>query len=135
DALGNMEALGQLQLQTSALDLSLPVELPVGKADHIILGVVHALKSQYPTRSVVLVSEDINIRLKARALGLEAEDYLNDRVLDDSDLLYDGAMPLPDDYRLKHGKDVESAEQGGATFYRSKGPLCSEFLVNELVYL
>src|SRR5690606_2934853 len=115
DALGNVEALGQLLLQTSALDTALPIELPLGKADHMILGVVHALKGLHPRRSVVLVSKDINIRLKARALGMEAEDYLNDRVLDDSDLLYDGVMPLPENFWLKHGKDIESWQQGGTT--------------------
>src|SRR5690606_37525187 len=36
DSLGNMEALGQLVLQTSALDMTLPIELPLGKADHMI---------------------------------------------------------------------------------------------------
>ncbi len=135
DALGNQEALGQLLLQTSALDLTLPVELPLGKADHIILGVVHALRVKHPERQVVLVSKDINIRLKARALGMEAEDYRNDRVLDDSDLLYDGVMQLPDNFWLRHGKDVESWQQNGTTYYRVKGPLCSEFLVNQFVYL
>ncbi|MFA7669242.1 MAG: PhoH family protein [Burkholderiaceae bacterium] len=135
DTLGNQEALGQLVLQTSALDTSLPIELPLGKADHMILGVVHALKKLHPKRSVVLVSKDINIRLKARALGMDAEDYLNDRVLDDSDLLYDGVMPLPENFWLKHGKDVESWQQGGTTYYRIKGPLCGEFIVNQFVYL
>ena len=135
DALGNLEALGQLLLQTSALDISLPIDLPMGKADHVILGIVHALKMAYPERKVVLVSKDINIRLKARTLGMDAEDYRNDRVLDDSDLLYDGAMQLPDNFWLKHGKDVESWQQSGTTFYRVKGPLCSEFLVNQFVYL
>jgi Predicted ATPase related to phosphate starvation-inducible protein PhoH len=135
DSIGNMEALGQLLLQTTALDMELPIALPLGKADHMILGVVHALKTLHPKRTVVLVSKDINIRLKARALGLEAEDYLNDRVLDDTDLLYDGVMPLPDNFWLKHGKDVESWQQGGTTYYRIKGPLCSEFLVNQFVYL
>src|SRR5690606_39143622 len=135
DTLGNQEALGQLLLQTSVLDTTLPVELPMGKADHVILGVVQALKALHPKRTVVLVSKDINIRLKARALGMHAEDYLNDRVIDDSDLLYDGVMPLPENFWLKHGKGVESWQQGGTTFYRVKGPLCSEFLVNQFVYL
>ncbi|MDR4125954.1 PhoH family protein [Yanghanlia caeni] len=135
DALGNQEALGQLLLQTTALDTALPVELPMGKADHVILGVVQALKTLHPRRTVVLVSKDINIRLKARALGMHAEDYLNDRVIDDSDLLYDGVMPLPENFWLKHGKGVESWQQSGTTFYRIKGPLCSEFLVNQFVYL
>ncbi len=134
DTLGNQEALGRLHFQTTALHSQLPIELPLGKADNVILNVVHALQEAYPKRAVVLVSKDINIRLKARSLGMPAEDYLNDHVLDDSDLLYDGVMPLPENFWLKHGKDVESWQQGGTTFYRIKGPLCSEFIVNEFVY-
>ncbi|RTZ44454.1 PhoH family protein [Candidimonas sp. SYP-B2681] len=134
DAVGNVEALGKLHFQTTALYSTLPIELPPGKADNIILNVVHALQAVYSKRQVVLVSKDINMRLKARALGLPAEDYLNDHVLDDSDLLYDGVMPLPENFWAKHGKDVESWLQGGTTYYRIKGPLCSEFIVNEFVY-
>ncbi len=134
DALGNQEALGDVHFQTTALHSKLPVELPMGKADNAILMVVHALQGQDAKREVILVSKDINMRLKARSLGLRAEDYLNDHVLDDSDLLYDGVMPLPANFWTKHGKDVESWQQGGTTFYRIKGPLCSEFIVNEFVY-
>src|SRR5690606_8728043 len=78
DALGNVEALGTLHFQTTALTSELPIELPMGKADNIILDVVHALQAVYPKRAIVLVSKDINMRLKARALGLAAEDYLSD---------------------------------------------------------
>ncbi|NGM88857.1 AAA family ATPase [Parapusillimonas sp. SGNA-6] len=134
DTLGNQEALGSLHFQTTALDEALPIELPLGKADNVILGVVNALHKLHPKREVVLVSKDINMRLKARSMGLLAEDYLNDHVLDDSDLLYDGVMPLPENFWVKHGKDVESWQQGGTTYYRIKGPLCSEFIVNEFVY-
>jgi PhoH-like ATPase len=134
DALGNAEALGQLHFQTTVLDAKLPIQLPLGKADNAILNVVHALHEIHAKREVILVSKDINMRLKARTLGLAAEDYLNDHVLDDSDLLYDGVMPLPENFWLKHGKDVESWQQGGTTYYRIRGPLCSEFIVNEFVY-
>ncbi|TEA78412.1 PhoH family protein [Allopusillimonas ginsengisoli] len=134
DALGNQEALGDVHFQTSALHSKLPVELPMGKADNAILMVVHALQGLDDKREVILVSKDINMRLKARSLGLRAEDYLNDHVLDDSDLLYDGVMPLPANFWTKHGKDVESWQQGGTTYYRIKGPLCSEFIVNEFVH-
>lgn len=134
DGLGNSEALGSLLFQTTALDTVLPIALPDGKADNAILGVVHALAQQHPERDVVLVSKDINMRLKAKALSLLAEDYLHDHVLDDSDLLYDGVMPLPENFWTKHGKNMESWQQGGTTFYRIHGPLCSEFMVNEFVY-
>src|SRR5690606_40023999 len=101
----------------------LPLELPMGKADNVILGIVHGLRQENPKREIVLVSKDINMRLKARALDLPAEDYLNDHVLDDSDLLYDGVMPLPENFWNKHGKDIESWQQNGLTWYRVRGPL------------
>jgi len=134
DTLGNQEALGSLHFQTTALHSQLPIELPHGKADNVILSVVHALQETMPKRQITLVSKDINMRLKALSLGMQAEDYFNDHVLDDSDLLYDGVLPLPENFWTKHGKDVESWQQGGTTYYRIKGPLCSEFIVNEFVY-
>jgi hypothetical protein len=73
----------------------LPESLPQGKADNQILGVVAALREQHKDREVVLVSKDINMRVKARALGLAAEDYQNDKVLEDGDLLYSAPWPCP----------------------------------------
>ncbi|MCA3232850.1 MAG: PhoH family protein, partial [Cupriavidus sp.] len=88
-------------------------------------------------RQVVLVSKDINMRIKARALGLPAEDYFNDQVLEDKDLLYSGVMQLPNDFWAKHGKGVESWQdpKSGTMFYRLTGPLVPSFLVNQFVYL
>ncbi|MHA3902131.1 PhoH family protein [Castellaniella sp. WN] len=134
DTLGNSDALGSLYFQTRPTDTRLPLELPMGKADNVILGIVHGLCQENPKREIVLVSKDINMRLKARALDLPAEDYLNDHVLDDSDLLYDGVMPLPENFWNKHGKDIESWQQNGLTWYRVRGPLCGQFIVNEFVY-
>ena len=75
------------------------------------------------------------MRIKARALGLAAEDYFNDKVLEDTDLLYTGMRELPADFWDRHGKDMESWQQGGHTYYRVTGPLCRSLLVNEFVYL
>ncbi|SAI43038.1 PhoH-like protein [Bordetella ansorpii] len=133
-ALGNKDATGRLMFQTTAIHSTLPSDLPMGKADNQILGVVRALQEKYPQREVVLVSKDINMRLKARALGMLAEDYYNDHVLEDSDLMYTGVMQLPEDFWNRHGKDVESWQQGGTTFYRIRGPLCSQFMVNQFVF-
>ena len=133
--LGNKDAQGRLHFQTTAINSTLPADLPMGKADNQILGVVRGLAEQYKTREVVLVSKDINMRLKARALGMAAEDYFNDHVLEDSDLLYSGVLQLPEDFWNKHGKDIESWQQGGTTFYRIHGPLCAQFMVNQFVYL
>ena len=133
-SLGNREATGRLLFQTTSVHSTLPSDLPMGKADNQILGVVRALQEKYAGREVVLVSKDINIRLKAWVLGLAAEDYFNDHVLEDSDLLYSGVLTLPDDFWNKHGKDVESWQQSGTTFYRVSGPMCAQFVVNQFVY-
>jgi PhoH-like ATPase len=132
---GHREAGGKLYFQTMLLDFKLPVGLPQGKADNQILGVVQALREQHPGREVVLVSKDINMRIKARALGLAAEDYFNDKTLEDGDLLYTGVLALPGDFWERHGKTMESWQQGGATFYRISGPLVPSLLINQFVYL
>jgi PhoH-like ATPase len=134
DAHGAKEATGRLFLQTSAISGELPSSLPTSKADNQILGVVRHLAETYPKRQVILVSKDINMRIKARALALAAEDYFNDKVLEDTDLLYTGVRELPADFWDTHGKEMESWQQAGRTFYRVHGPLCSSLLVNEFVY-
>jgi PhoH-like ATPase len=127
-------ATGRLFLQTEAIDGPLPVSLAASKVDNQILGVVLDLSKKHPARQVILVSKDINMRIKARALGLHAEDYFNDKVLEDTDLLYTGITELPGDFWDKHGKGMESWQANGHTFYRVKGPMSDSFLVNEFVY-
>jgi PhoH-like ATPase len=96
---------------------------------------VKSLREQHPGRDIVLVSKDINMRVKARALGLPAEDYQNDKTLDDGDLLYTGLLPLPADFWERHGKTMESWSQGGHTFYRIAGPLVPALMINQFVFL
>jgi len=132
---GNKDATGKLFLQTRAVSADLPVRLASGKADNQIIGVVKFLHESHQKRKVTLVSKDINIRIKAHALGLAAEDYFNDKVLEDTDLLFSGILELPTDFWDKHSKEMESWQQSGHTFYRIRGPLCVNFLVNQFVYL
>lgn len=134
DSTGHRQVGGRLFFQTQALDFNLPASLPQGKADNQILGVVDALRVQYAPREVVLVSKDINMRVKARALGLAAEDYQNDKTLEDGDLLYSGALALPPDFWIKHAKSVESWQSGSQTFYRLSGPIVPELHINQFVY-
>jgi PhoH-like ATPase len=132
---GHREAGGKLYFQTTFLEFKLPAGLPQGKADNQILGVVQSLREQHPGREVVLVSKDINMRVKARALGLPAEDYFNDKTLEDGDLLYTGVLQLPPDFWEQHGKTMESWQQGGLTLYRISGPLVPALMINQFVYL
>jgi len=134
DATGHVGAGGCLYFQTSPLSFELPPGLPQGKADNQILSVVAALRRQHAPREVVLVSKDINMRVKARALGLPAEDYQNDKTLDDADLLYTGSLALPPDFWAKAGKNVESWQRGAQMYYRINGPLVDQLMINQFVF-
>ncbi|MBK6322764.1 PhoH family protein [Candidatus Aalborgicola defluviihabitans] len=131
---GHRDARGKLLFQTQPLDYSLPTSLPQGKADNQILGVVEALRKAMTPREVVLVSKDINMRVKARALGLATDDYQNDKTLEDGDLLYSGAMALPTDFWATHGQTVESWQQGPHTFYKINGPVVPSLQINQFVF-
>ena len=130
---GNKHVSGRLFLQTDAVDFELPM-LAGSKADNEILGVVLSLQKKHPHRQVILVSKDINIRIKARALSVPAEDYFNDKVLEDTELLYSGMQELPANFWDKHSKAMESWQEAGRMFYRITGPLCKNFLINEFVF-
>ena len=134
-ALGNKDAAGRLFFQTTAAEASLPASQPAGKADNQILGVVRTLKDRHTDREVVLVSKDINMRVKARALGLPAEDYYHDKVLEDTDILYTGLLQLPANFWDRNGKGMESWQHGGYTFYRITGPIVADLLVGQFVFL
>ena len=128
------QATGRMYLQTEAIDIKLPPALPTARGDNQILAVVMYLAEKHPAREVILVSKDINMRIKARALGLAAQDYFNDKVLEDSDLLYAGTRELPADFWDTHGRGMQSWKEEGHTYYRLSGPLAAEMLVNEFVY-
>ncbi|MDO9113042.1 MAG: PhoH family protein [Polaromonas sp.] len=134
DTTGHKEAGGCLFFQTKPLDYSLPMSLPQGKADNQILGVVEALRKEYAPREVVLVSKDINMRVKARALGLATDDYQNDKTLEDGDMLYAGSLALPADFWTRQSKTIESWQQGSHTFYRITGPIVGSLLINQFVF-
>ncbi len=135
DGLGNKASTGRMFLQTQFITQDLPSTLAHGKSDNAILAVVMHLSKAVTEREVILVSKDINMRIKARALGLEAQDYFNDKVLEDSDLLYSGIKQLPADFWETHGKDMKSGTYNGFTFYQIKGPLCRDMMVNEFVFM
>lgn len=88
-----------------------------GKADNLILSAVIELREENPGRSVILVTKDINLRIKAKIYGIDAEDYENDRALDDFALLYTGSSELPEDFWDRH-PEVQSWNERGRTFYK-----------------
>ena len=131
----NKLASGRLYLQTEAISADLPQGLPTSKVDNQILSVVIHLQKKFPKRPVILVSKDINMRIKSRALDLLAEDYFNDKVLEDTDILFTGTRALPENFWDKHGKGMESWKKDSKTYYKVTGPLCPQMLINECIWL
>lgn len=60
--------------------------------DNRILAETCRLREERPDASVILITKDINLRVKAAALKVPVEDYLNDRAFDDSDAMIEGAQ-------------------------------------------
>ena len=133
ETLNHGEATGRLFIQTKPFDVKLPM-LPQGKADNQILSVVEGLKESVKDRDVVLVSKDINMRLKAAALNLVAEDYYNDKMIEDSDILYSGTLKLPANFWDEHGRNLKSWQKDGRTCYQIEGSLVPSFLVNQFIW-
>ncbi len=125
---------GRLFFQTEEYNIDLPTNLPSTKADHTILAVTLSLQNQRKTNPVTLVSKDINLRLKAKILGIHCEDYYRDRVLDDIEQLYSGYSMLPDDFWQTHSKTLESWQEEGITYYKIEGPLTKQWKPNHCLY-
>ena len=125
--------VGRLYFQTQ------PAEAPAAQKkknlpDNLILASVIALREQHPDVPVVLVSKDINLRIKASIFGVAAEDYENDRALDDFSLLYSGHIELPADFWNRHG-EVRSWSERGHTFYEVKLRKDEDWHPHEFLYL
>ncbi|MGK7295666.1 MAG: PhoH family protein [Candidatus Wenzhouxiangella sp. M2_3B_020] len=107
---------GRLFFQTQQVEEEHPALLRA-KADNEILHAAMSLRQQYPDREIVLVSKDINLRIKAAIHGIPAEDYHNDRALDDMSLLYNGLTACGNDFWDRHAI-ADSWSSAGSTFYR-----------------
>ena len=103
--------------------------------DNKILASVLELREEHPEVPVILVSKDINLRIKASISGLTAEDYENDRALDDFSLLYTGATELGEDFWHKHNADLRSWSDKGRTSYEITLADDEDWYPNQYLYL
>ena len=126
---------GRVFFQTEDARHALPTSLPGGNPDNSILSVAIALQQDHPDTRTVLVSKDINLRIKARVLGIRAEDYLDDMVLDDASLLYNGMTELP--RSLLDGLACESAkwQQSGRTYVKVDETQARAWSPNQCLYV
>ena len=131
---GQKPSTGRLFFQTRQLANALPDSLPGSGADNAILAQTLALQNEQRDVRVILVSKDINLRIKAAVLGVHAEDYYSDKTLEDTDVLYSGMAPLPNDFWEMNGKDMRSWKEADRTFYEITGPAVREWQPNQGVY-
>ena len=132
---GKQGQRGRLFFQTEHLPDLLPESLPGNTPDNNILGTALALQKKFRESEVTVVSKDINLRIKAALLGIHAEDYYNDQVLDDVSLLYHGMEALPADFWDTHTRDLASWKEQGKTYYRVDGPDTHRWFPNQCLYM
>ena len=94
------------------------------KPDHKILNAAISLQEEYPERTVVLVTKDINLRLKARALDLPSEDYLTGKIHDLKNLVVTGKETIEDVdpeiiKKIFNGGKIENPEIGKVKFKKN----------------
>ncbi|MCG8379512.1 MAG: PhoH family protein [Proteobacteria bacterium] len=131
---GHSQPCGRLFLQTRILPDNLPDNIPGKNADNSILGTTLSLQKKYPDKVVTLVSKDINLRIKARVVGIHTEDYTSDKVLDDVDLLYTGINELPSGFWDAKSEALTSWQEDMRTLYEIKGQPLEECYPHQSLY-
>ena len=126
-SLGRSDARGKLWFQNKLGNGN-------GSPDNQILGSVLVLREAHPDTPVVLVSKDINLRIKASIQGVPAEDYENDRALDDFALLYTGHAELPEDFWPSH-PELRSWAERGRTYYELSPHKSEQWHPQQCLYL
>jgi PhoH-like ATPase len=86
----------------------------VEKRDHRILNIAYHISQEQSDHAVILVSKDVNLRMKARSIGLMAEDYTTDYVRDPAHL-YSGC---------RYEEDISSELIG--RLYQQQGELSGD---------
>ncbi len=126
------EPLGKLLILMSTQHVN-SHSLPEHLNDNKIINTLAALQNEHRARDIILVSKDINMRLKARGFGVEAQDYHNDQLLDDIDLLPKGYREFPNSFWDTIVK-VETIQREGITEHilRREGEL-ARLNINEFV--
>ncbi len=125
---------GRLFFQLQHHQNGLPDSLPGIKADNTILNIALHLQERHKAQQVTLVSKDINLRIKAKILGIHTEDYFSDKVLDEIEQLFIGSEKLPEDFWDTHSREMDSWIEEGRTFYKISGPLTEQWLPNMFLY-
>ncbi|WP_321519137.1 PhoH family protein [uncultured Bacteroides sp.] len=112
------EGLGRLFIITGGIESETVKKcFPERQADHEILSAADMLAKKYPKIKTILVTKDVNLRMKARSIGVLSEDYINDKVtnidiFEKSNEVYDGVAPELIDkiYSSHDGVDISEID-------------------------
>lgn len=126
-------ATGKLFFQTEPLGTDITMPLPGKNNDNSIIELTVALQNNPDLPRVSLVSKDINMRIKATAIGVHVEDYNNDQVLEDVNLLYSGVVHLNENFWDSSAKEVDSWSEEGRTFHKITGDDAKKWLPNQFI--
>lgn len=110
--------------------------LPGNENDHRIINCAVHLQNQHSDKKVILVTKDINMRLKAKGAGLKyVEDYRTDQLIDDIDLLTSGYKKIEGDF-WQHVGQCNTEQHGRETVHHIPKDLipdvfCNEYLLDD----
>ncbi|MFT4763682.1 MAG: PhoH-like ATPase [Oleispira sp.] len=107
---------GSLSILLDSFEQSSPV-LPTNLNDNKIINSLVKLQQNNPERDVTLITKDINMRLKARGCGIAAQDYYNDQLLSDVDLLEQGFHALTGSF-WQEQHQVETFHDATGTYHK-----------------
>lgn len=87
---------------------ALPKGLSHKSSDNLILAAALAIKEEQPSRKCIVVSQDVNMRVIADAVGLQTEDYVSSQVVSSRDVIYEGFVKfLVDDFMIEEFYDKQ----------------------------
>ncbi len=129
------QVAGHLYFYLDPVKHPMPHGLPLDTTDNTLLGITIDLGREHLDCDVALVSKDINLRIKARALGIHAEDYTSDQVLDDTQLLYTGLSEFDDSF-WGDSSNLESwTNDRGRACYRLKNVPANGWYYNQFIHI
>lgn len=114
--------------------------LPTHLNDNKIINDLCLLKHDNPNHRVILITKDINMRLKARGCGLESDDYHSDQLVNDIELLNKGYVEFEGNFWDQVEK-VETQQQMGRTVHRipltdfSSEVFPNQFIIDDLGFI
>ena len=124
---------GRLSIYTDLLMVQKLQVFTSNENDNRIINVALDLQQSHPDTTVVLVTKDINMRLKAKGAGMrKVEDYRTDQLIDDIKYLCKGYMMFPGDF-WSQVTDVQSRQEGRDTIHSIPKSVLPDAYINEFI--